>query len=201
MIFRIARGVFVKWSKEAAIEGKLPSARKVAQAKARGFGKTIFIHKQDAAHHFGLVETPNENPTFGTYGRNTSFRFGQKKICLVHVSPKEANFADKFTGLFIRALKQVGNHKEVTETLWRMLHGTKRDDRIESQLAAAYLPSWVSDHLFDEGLASKRIQSLTRITRKIRTLMKCKNTVFKVNKRLFSITDRTLSCPVHAFAR
>jgi Family of unknown function (DUF6088) len=200
MIFRIARGVFVKWSTRVAIEGILPSALKVAQAKARGFGKIIFMHKKDAACHFGLLQAGNESPTFATFGRNTSFQYGEKIIHLVHVSPKGANLADKFTGLFIRALKQVGNHKETSATLWEMLRNGNRVDRTETASAASYLPSWVSDHLLDDRVATNKVHSLTRIKRRIRTLLKYKDTVFKVNRRFFSKSNPTLSCPVHSYA-
>jgi hypothetical protein len=167
MIFRIARGVFVKWSAKVAIRGILPSALEVARAKCRGFGKSVFTHKKDAAHHLGLIEAGNENPTFSTFGRNSSFQYGDKKIQLLHVSPKDAHLADRFAGLFTRALKQVGNHKELPSTICRLLGSLfSRIDRQETHLAAAYQPSWISEHLLDGRYAGLRIKNLTR-TRKI----------------------------------
>jgi hypothetical protein len=164
MIIRLARGVFMKWSIKA-VRGKLPSPLEVAQIKARGFGKEIFVHKRDAAFKFGLIESGNESPTFATFGRTTSFQFRDKRIRLVHVSPKDAKLGDTFTGLVIRALRQIGYRDELPTTIANLTKAISGSERKNLALAAAMMPSWLSDLFCSEKIAIARIKSLSSVTR------------------------------------
>lgn len=161
VIFRLARGVFIKWSKKIE-SGILPSAREVADVKARAFGKVILIHKVDAAAFFDLVEEGNENPTFGTFGRSTSFQYGQKRIKFTHVAPKDANCGDEFCGLVIRALRHFGFHEEIAKTFARVMAKASKAERRQLALAAAMMPSWLSDILVSDQVAILKIASLTK---------------------------------------
>jgi Family of unknown function (DUF6088) len=184
MIVRVARGVFVRWSVKV-MKGALPSALEVARAKCLGFGKAVFIHKKDAALQLGLVASGNESPTFSTLGNNTSFQYGEQRIRLVRVSPKDAKMADGFAGILIRALKQVGYHKEIASTLCEILGKTyRRTDRKEAKLAAAYLPSWASDHLLDGSVAGERVQNLTRIKKKMHKFLKGYQRAFMIERTI-----------------
>jgi Family of unknown function (DUF6088) len=166
MIIRVARGVFIKWTNKA-FKGQLPSALEVAKAKARGFGKEIFVHKKDAAAHMGLIESGNESPTFATFGKTTSFQFGNQRIKLAHTSPKDANQGDTFTGLFIRALRYLGYHSDAPSTIDRLRDRMKdHKDRDRLYLAAAMMPSWIADHFKShrsimDRLAGARIRALS----------------------------------------
>jgi hypothetical protein len=160
VIIRLARGVFIKWSIKAA-RGNLPPAEEVARVKARGFGKEIFVHKKDASAKLGLVESGNESPKFGTFGRSTSFRFGDQRIELAHVSPKDARLGDSFIGLLIRALKDVGNHDQLSTTLMRQMAGLTRNERNNLCLSVAMMPGWLSDRLCSEKIAIMRIKGLS----------------------------------------
>jgi hypothetical protein len=159
MIIRLARGVFVKWSMKAA-RGDLPSALEVARAKARGFGKELFVHKKDAAAEFGLIENGNENPTFATFGRATSFQFRETRIHLVHVSPKDAKHRDSFVGLFIRALRQLGYNDNLETTVMKLTSHANRVEKNNLGLAAAMMPSWLSDLFCSEKTAISQIKNL-----------------------------------------
>jgi hypothetical protein len=160
IIIRLARGVFIKWSLVIA-KGGLPSAEAVAKTKARGFGKEIFVHKQDAAFKFGLIEHGNESPTFGTFGRSTSFQFGDKRIKLQHGTPKDAKPGDTFVGLLIRALRGLGYQDELPTTVTKLLKAASKVDKTNLALAAAAMPSWLSDLFCSESIAISRIKSLT----------------------------------------
>jgi len=159
IIIRLARGVYIRWTLEAA-KGELPPAQEVAQIKARGFGKTIFIHKQDAAAKLGLIESGNETPTFGTFGRSTSFQFGDRRIRLVQALPKDTKDGDTFTTLFIRALRQLGNHDELPKTVMKLTDKLSKLDKTNLSLAAASMPSWLSDLFCSDQVAVARINSL-----------------------------------------
>jgi len=159
-IIRLARGVFVKWS--ASVErGELPAAKVVAQVKARGFGKEIFAHKVDAAHQLGLVETGNSQPLFATFGRTTSFQFGEKRIIFRHVAPKDAKLGDAFISLMIRALRYIGPHGKLPETVFRLMSRLNKNERQEVALAVALMPSWLSDLFCSEKIAVLRIKNLS----------------------------------------
>jgi hypothetical protein len=160
MIVRLARGVFIKWSSQLA-KGKLPTVQEIALIKARAFGKEIFVHKKDAAAKFGLVESGNEDPTFGTFGRATSFRFGDQRIQLAHVSPKDAKCGDTFGGLLVRALRHVGDHDQLTNTLMKLLNSVHKGERTNVCLAAASMPGWLSDRLCSEKIAILKIKGLS----------------------------------------
>jgi hypothetical protein len=160
MIIRLARGVFIKWSLKAA-RGTLPSAQEVAQVKARGFGKEIFVHKKDAAAKLGLIKSGNENPTFGTFGRTTSFRFGQTRITLAHVSPKDANLGDTFVGLLIRASRNLGFHDQLPNTISGLTSGLSRTERNNLGVSAAMMPAWLSDLFCSEIIAILRVKGLS----------------------------------------
>jgi hypothetical protein len=159
IIIRLARGVYIRWSLEVA-RGAWPAALEVAQIKARGFGKELFMHKQDAAAKFGLIESGNETPTFGTFGRSTSFKFGQERIRLVHAIPKDAKDGDTLTGLFIRALRQLGNHEDLPKTVMNLTQGLSKLEKSNLSLAAACMPSWLSDLFCSDKIAVARINAL-----------------------------------------
>jgi hypothetical protein len=161
LIIRLCRGVFMKCSGKAVFGQQLPSAFAVANAKARGFGKEIFIHKKDAAARFGLIKTGNDNPTFATYGRTTSFKYREKTIKLTHVSPKDAKLGDTFAGLVIRAIKQIGNHEELPTTLLNMRRTANKAEITELQRSTALMPSWLSKHLLDNRIAAQLVHTLT----------------------------------------
>ena len=165
MIIRVCRGVFIKWTIKA-FRGDLPTAQEVAQTKARAFGKEIFVHKKDAAAQIGLIESGNENPIFGTFGRTTSFQCGDQRIKLAHVSPKDVKHGDTFTGLFIRALRCLGYHEQAPNTINKILDQINYKERDKLYLAAAMMPSWISDHFKSDRnimgrLASVQVKNLT----------------------------------------
>jgi hypothetical protein len=164
MIIRLARGVFIKWTYRV-FRGEVPSAQAVAQTKARAFGKEIFIHKNDAAACFGLADNGNDAPTFATLGRTTSFQFGNQRITLAHVSPKDARLGDTFTGLFIRALRQFLHHDQIPAMVANVIAKAKKAERDATYLAADMMPSWLSDQFKSDisvmnKLCVMRIKSL-----------------------------------------
>jgi hypothetical protein len=164
MIIRVARGVFIKWT-TTALRGDLPTAQEVAQTKARAFGKEIFVHKKDAAAQLGLIESGNDSPTFAAFGRTTSFQFGDQRIKLAHISPKDAKHGDTFTGLFIRALRQLGWHDQAPTTIGKLISGINSKERDKTYQAAAMMPSWIADQFKSDDISTRlavlRIKSLT----------------------------------------
>jgi len=159
VIFRLARGVFVKWSSKVT-RGILPSAQEVAKTKARGFGKEIFMHKRDAAKKVGLSNRENMQPVFATYGRTSSFQFGRKRITLAHVSPKQANLGDSFAGLLIRGAKDLVRDDDLAAKIKSIAFATSKNDRYKVCVSAASMPSWLSDVFCCEKIATSCIRSL-----------------------------------------
>jgi hypothetical protein len=164
MIIRVCRGVFIKWTIKA-FRGNLPTAHEVAQTKARAFGKEILVHKKDAAVQLGLIESGNDSPTFATFGRTTSFQFGDQRIKLAHVSQKDATHGDTFTGLFTRALRQLGWHDQAPNTIAKLISGINHKERDKAYQAAAMMPSWISDQFKSDNVSTRlavmRIKGLT----------------------------------------
>jgi hypothetical protein len=160
VIVRLARGVFVKWSLKIA-KGNIPSALEIAQTKARAFGKEIFVHKRDAAAQLGLVDSVSETPTFGTFGRSTSFQSAQRRIKLSHICLKDAKYGDTFIGLLIRGLRYIGYNDELPTTLAKLTSSLTKAERAKLSLAAASMPSWLSDLFYSENIAILKIKSLT----------------------------------------
>src|SRR5262249_53222396 len=97
---------------------------------------------------------------FATYGTTTSFKFGQTRIKLACVSPKDAKLGDSFAGLAIRAIKQIGRHKELPTTLLNVRRTASKAEVTVLRLAAPFMPSWLSDLLLDDRTATQRIHSL-----------------------------------------
>ena len=166
MIIRVCRGVFIKWTVKA-FRGDLPTAQEVAQTKARAFGKEILVHKKDAAAQLGLIESGNDSPTFATFGRTTSFQFSDQRIKLAHISPKDAKHEDTFTGLFTRALRQLGWHDQAPITIGKLISDKNRKEREMIYQAAAMMPSWISDQFKSDDISTRlaviRIKSLTAV--------------------------------------
>jgi len=160
IIFRLARGVFVRWS-VLLLKGELPSAEEVAKTKARGFSKELYMHKRDAAVQLGLIEAGNEHPTFATFGRTTSFQYGQKRIRLAHAAPKDIKLGDSFLGLVIRGMRYFGNHDEVEKTVGNIMRASTKQEKLDAGFAAPLMSAWLSDLFSSDKVALLKIKGLT----------------------------------------
>lgn len=137
-IVRVARGVFMKAGSPP------PSILAVAQAKAKSFGKRIFIHGADAAKHLGFPVEANKNPTFASSGKSSSFRFGQIVIFFKGISPRKLHCGNSLVGKVIRALWHLGK-KSAHSGLMSQTYSNWSKCCKQLQLAAGLLPAWMNN--------------------------------------------------------
>ncbi len=142
-LIRLTGGIFIKW----VLRPKWPSAKEVAAAKAKAFGKELLTHGSDAAQLLGLSTEKSAQPTFATLGRTTSFSFSGTRIHLKSLTPRDAKLLDTVPGLAIRAIRQIGRKSDVRRNLASAMLNLGQLDRLAMWDACWSMPAWMSNAL------------------------------------------------------
>jgi hypothetical protein len=137
-ITRLARGVFMKTTRFM----KLPPEIEVARVKAQAFCKEIFTHPKDVAKDLGLIEKGNDQPTYLTTGRTTSFRCGDSTITLVGSVPRKVIINDSNVGKTISALWHMRANESMVQ---KLLQNLGRFQRQELLKANTWMVGWLSN--------------------------------------------------------
>ncbi len=148
-ILRVARGVFMKMT----IPLREPTALEVAKVKALAFGKKIFAHGADAAKELGFSVKGNEEPTFLTSGRTTSFQFGKIRIHLTGVTPRKIYMRKVISGKIVNALWYLNRRNDIADLRAVAVNLGRRERRNVFQ-SHPIMPGWLSDlcHTFRNGV-------------------------------------------------
>jgi hypothetical protein len=142
LLIRLARGVFMKPTPEGVPR---PSAQKIAETKARAFGKEILAHGADAAHFLKLAPAQKPNTTFTVNGRTTSFVSIHGRIIFRGTTAKDVRKGNNPVGLIVRALKHLGRHKLTMQVVERVTYGLMRTERNKLKLDVKWMPAWMGD--------------------------------------------------------
>lgn len=137
-ITRLARGVFIKTTRFM----KVPCMIEVALVKARAFSKEIFGHPANEAKDLGLVQEGNDQPTFITVGRTTSFHCGESTIRLAGLAPRKVIINKSDVGRMISALWYL---RPDENKLRSFLQNLGRSQRRELLKANIWMVGWLSD--------------------------------------------------------
>ncbi|HEY9713409.1 MAG TPA: DUF6088 family protein [Chroococcales cyanobacterium] len=141
LLTRWARGVF---SKDAS---RPPTVRQLAEIKARAFKKRIIEHPRDTAHRLGLVKCGNEDLVYQVNGRTSSFMTCHGRITLRGACQKRMYLADTHTASAIRGLCNLGEGGFGDKHIKQVTQWFVRKDKLELQVAAAWMPWWLSDYM------------------------------------------------------
>jgi hypothetical protein len=144
-IIRVARGLFMKYSTSP----KIPPQTEIACAKAKAFGKQIFMHGLDAARKLGLAASGALQPSFVALGATTSFQSGSVRITLKGVAPRYVRLNDTLSGLAIRAMRQLPKDARDRGALNQATFQMNRVDREQLRQSAWLMPSWLSDIVYN----------------------------------------------------
>jgi hypothetical protein len=151
LLIRLARGVFMKPTPESVPR---PSAKKIAEIKAKAFGKEIHTHGADAAHLMKLTADKNQNVTFTVSGRTTSFASIHGRITLRGTTAKDVRKGNNPVGLIVRALKHLGSHKLTMQVIERVTHDLMRTERNKLRREVKWMPAWMGDKFITFWLGS-----------------------------------------------
>ena len=143
-ISRLARGVFIK----ADATRKAITTLKVAEAKAKAFGKTICLYGETAVHKLGLsksLSNKTNRETFYTSGATSSFKFADKTIQFISASPKKRALPENRFGLVIKAAWHLGrrNLYKVKPRVRHIAFNLKRKEILEFKKHLKKSPLWL----------------------------------------------------------
>jgi hypothetical protein len=149
-IMRLARGVFIRLARDGS-RCKLPSMVKVAQTKARAFGKELFIDGKNVACALQLVPMREEEQTsFIASGCSTSFKctapeYKERRIYFKSARPGAIKLGDGKAGQIIRAFMYIGA-REFNYDIWNKARSKiYRSQFEELKDAFKWMPMWMSD--------------------------------------------------------
>jgi len=149
IIIRLARGVFIRDGSDLKAIG----AWKVAEAKARAFGKEIAGHGAKIAMELGLIpqsRTPMKFYVSG--GHSSSFRFGKVVIYFKGVSAKRMGIAYSKAGKAVRALWHLGRRNFTPNLLQAAKVGLRRSDEDELRESIRWMPAWLADRIVTRSI-------------------------------------------------
>jgi hypothetical protein len=138
-IERLARGIFLKPSSQR----RVVSALEIASVKAAAFRKRIVEHAADVAQRLGLIRSGNQEPTFATSGRSSSFRFRSTVIHFKGTGPRKIDLGDSRAGSTIRALWHLGQAACTPAVVSKVTLLFNRIDRQEVRQSGALMPAWL----------------------------------------------------------
>ncbi|HEY9775263.1 MAG TPA: DUF6088 family protein [Planktothrix sp.] len=146
---RIVNGVFARPpTGDEVIEP--PSAREVAEIKARAFGKTIVSDHADAARQFELTTQDEKGEiVFRVSGRTSQFRFNGTYIYLRAASRRKIQLGDSTLGKLLRALWYLGE-TECERSQPQIEAKLIKAASITNRRIAGWIPWWL--HRFVENL-------------------------------------------------
>jgi hypothetical protein len=172
LLYRLARGMFVRCSDPDSKPGILPTPREIARIKAKAFGKKIMTHAKELLSEFRLngiqSKSPiakRENPTsdfiFPTNGRSSEFKYGDLKIKFASTSPKAFKLGDDITGQLMRVIAYCGRKQITVNQMNAAVCRLMRPGRENISNMVRWAPQWVAEHFLEfhppNRAATKRI--------------------------------------------
>ena len=142
LVLRLARGVFVR------VRGmtKTFSVKEIAEAKAKAFGKSIFMHGADAARRIGLTKQGNEGFVYLVDGSTSSFRVGDVVVHFKRCARRMIVLKDTGAGLAVRAMWNVG--ERITQAQIGLVKRTLDRENFDRFVAGfGLMPAWLTDKL------------------------------------------------------
>jgi hypothetical protein len=142
-IRRLAWGLFMRDDLNLA----MPSALAVATEKAKAFGKQIVMDGVEAARQLGLVAFGNQQITYATNGRSSSFKYKQARINFKGISARKISLGDSASGLAVRALWQLGKDNCRLREVKLALGSLNLPGRQQFRQSQQLMPAWMTNLL------------------------------------------------------
>ncbi len=144
-ILALARGLFMKMPDG---DFELPSAKQIAEAKARAFGKEIYTAGADASRDIKISAGNKAKIEFSFNGRSTSFDSVHGRIHFQGTTSKNVKAGDAPAGLITRALKALSSVKLNHQLLATISARLMRTQRSNLKQQMRWMPAWISDAFF-----------------------------------------------------
>lgn len=140
-IVRVAYGVFVRNDDQAP----LPSVAEIAEAKAKAFGKQIYIHGRQLARKFRLLEAEQEEQArFLVHASSSSFNTIHQRVYFEHASPRRTRIRGSKAAQMVAALWHLGKQRVTAAEVQKATFELFRDDMIEVHAMGGLMPAWLS---------------------------------------------------------
>jgi len=144
-IRRLARGLYDYPRKHPKLGLLSPSLDDVANALKGRDGTRLQPSGAYAANLLGLSNQVPMKVVFLTDGQSKRIQLGKQEIILKRTTPRNMATAGRISGLFIQALRHIGQ-KHVDESV---LHALKKqlreDDKKQLIKDLQYAPAWIAD--------------------------------------------------------
>lgn len=142
-IRRLARGVY-DFPKEHPVLGPLtPSAEAVARAMAGRDRTRLQPAGAYAANMLGLTDQVPAKVVFLTDGPAKTVKIGTMTIQLRRTTPKNMEAAERFTGLLIQALRELGQEHITSERREHLKRTIPLEKRLELLRDLRLAPTWM----------------------------------------------------------
>ncbi|HEY9775677.1 MAG TPA: DUF6088 family protein [Planktothrix sp.] len=144
---RVARGVFARPPTNGE-DVPEPTARDVAEVKARAFGKRLISDHLDEARELKLTTRAKKGIVFRVSGRSTKFRFKGQTIYLRGTSNRKLQIGDGRLGKLLRSLWHLGQAgcEKVRKHIEKPLADAAS---LPGQKVIGWLPAWLNAFVND----------------------------------------------------
>jgi Family of unknown function (DUF6088) len=146
IIFRLARGVFVK---DTTFKRKY-SNYDIAKAKAEAFGRRILHAPRPLLDPYSSEsrERRNEEETlFFIDGRSSQFRIGDKLVQFKQTAKRKMQLTETKAGQAARFLWSLGSLSVDRVVYSQEMAKLNREDKIDFRNNIRWMPTWLSDFL------------------------------------------------------
>ena len=141
-IYRLARGVFTRWTGNF----NFPTFFQMAVIKAKAFGKKLLVHGADTAAKYKLIPKGNEDPTYYVDGSSSAFLYRGQYIQLKKACKKRLQLPDDKAGLALRAIWHMGKDKVDELVLQKIASLWSPRAEIEKiYRGKAWMTGWIGD--------------------------------------------------------
>ena len=145
ILSRVARGVYVRPSRNVYVGEVPPEPIKVAEAIAAQTGNVVQVHGAEAARRMGLSSQVPARPIFYTSGPCRRFHLGRMEVLLQHVSQRKLALAGRPAGVAFTALWYLGKAVVKTETIEQIRSRLPPEEFEALRSEVRSMPGWMHD--------------------------------------------------------
>lgn len=153
-IRRVARGIYDVPKQDKMLGALSADTDAIAQALANRHKMKLQPTGAYAANLLGLSEQLPMKVAYLTDGTPRTIKIGKRQIILKHTTPRQMAAAGKVSGLFIQALRWLGQRHVTTQTLKQLqqrLDATaKRQLLKDAHLAPVWVANWMRQVATDQ---------------------------------------------------